>query len=216
MSVYDHQWRIVRKRVLEERGLCEIRGSKCTGVATEVDHIVPVAAGGARLDPMNLRPACKACNSGRASSEKAQNGWRRSRTRIVLVVGPPGAGKSTLVRERATDRDVVVDYDEIMAAFGPALPRGSSQRHDVVMAARNAVLTRLRRGEIDADRAWVISTNPAAETMFAHHEVIIVDPGIETVLKQAAEAGRPSSFVRIIQNWYAARSGIGTGSSREW
>lgn len=215
-TVYDHAWRQVRLEVLAERGLCEIRGPKCAGIATEVDHIIPVLAGGARLDKSNLRPACKKCNSGRASSEKASDGWRRSSTWIVLVAGPPGAGKSTLVKERAGIRDVVVDYDEITNAFGPELPHGSSVRHDVVMAARNAVLTKLRRGELQAERAWVISTNPDAERMFPHHEVIVVDPGIDTVLKQAAAAGRPPYFVRIIQDWYSRRAGNATGASREW
>lgn len=214
--VYDHQWRRVRSDVLAERGLCEIRGPKCLGIATEVDHIIPVGAGGARLDKSNLRPACKPCNSGRSSAEKAKDGWRRSSTRILLVVGPPGAGKSTLVRERARDRDVVVDYDEIAKAFGPALPRGSSQRHDVVSAARNAVLTRLRRGEIDAERAWIISTNANAERMFPYHEVIVVDPGIDTVLRQAAAAGRPPYFARLVQEWYRARERPAGGASREW
>lgn len=214
-ATYGSDWRRVRDAVLDESRVCAIRGPKCTRFATEVDHIIPVDAGGPRLDRSNLRPACRACNAGRAGSEKANNGWRRSKCRILLVVGPPGAGKSTLVRDRATVRDVIVDYDEISKAFGPELPRGSTQRHDVASIARGAVLTKLRRGEVDAEHAWIISTNPNAEGMFPHHEVVIVDPGIETVLERAAAAGRPPYFVRLIQDWYARRAG-GTGASREW
>lgn len=131
------------------------------------------------------------------------------------MVGPPGAGKSTLVQERAGDRDVVVDYDHISQAFGPALARGTTQRHDVTMAARNAVLVKIRRGEVDAHTIWIISTNPKAETMFPHHTVEVVDPGRDEVLKRAAGAGRPASFAGIVDDWYAQRRSE-SASSREW
>jgi hypothetical protein len=60
-------WKRTRKRILERDGYeCGIGGPRCTGVATEVDHIVPHALGGdASLD--NLRAACKPCNAGLGS-----------------------------------------------------------------------------------------------------------------------------------------------------
>jgi 5-methylcytosine-specific restriction endonuclease McrA len=45
---------------------CQIRGPRCTGVATQVDHVVALADGGAHLDPLNLRAACATCSRGRA------------------------------------------------------------------------------------------------------------------------------------------------------
>lgn len=61
---YDRDWRRVRLVVLARDGYrCRIRGPRCTDVATTVDHIVELARGGARLDPDNLRAACKPCNS---------------------------------------------------------------------------------------------------------------------------------------------------------
>ncbi len=60
----DPAWRRVRKLVLErDEHTCQLRGRGCTGVATTVDHIVPLAAGGARLDPANLQAACSWCNT---------------------------------------------------------------------------------------------------------------------------------------------------------
>jgi 5-methylcytosine-specific restriction endonuclease McrA len=44
---------------------CKIRGRRCTGVATEVDHIVQLIDGGAPLEESNLRAACRRCNRGR-------------------------------------------------------------------------------------------------------------------------------------------------------
>jgi 5-methylcytosine-specific restriction endonuclease McrA len=40
---------------------CQMRGPTCTGLATTVDHIVPLINGGTH-DATNLRAACQACN----------------------------------------------------------------------------------------------------------------------------------------------------------
>lgn len=59
-------WKRVRLFVLErDERRCKILGRRCTGVATEVDHIVRLIDGGAQLDPDNLRAACRTCNRGR-------------------------------------------------------------------------------------------------------------------------------------------------------
>ena len=216
---YDHQWRRVRLVVLERDGWrCRIRGPKCTGDADEVDHIVPVEAGGSRLDMANLRAACGTCNRGRAARSKHRDGWRRSSTRIVLVVGPPGAGKSTLVAERASPSDLVVDYDRLAQALGSQRSHGHELDSSVTKAARGAVLTKLRRGDVDVPKAWIISANPAAETMFPYHELEVVDPGRDEVLRRCVEAGRPGSWAALVEGWYERRASVGVpvGASREW
>ncbi len=61
-------WRRVRLVVLERDGWrCRIRGARCLGKATEVDHVVPLVHGGDALDPSNLRASCKPCNAGRSN-----------------------------------------------------------------------------------------------------------------------------------------------------
>jgi 5-methylcytosine-specific restriction endonuclease McrA len=42
--------------------LCQIRGTRCTDVATQVDHIQPLVMGGEKYDPSNCRAACQPCN----------------------------------------------------------------------------------------------------------------------------------------------------------
>ncbi len=212
----DEQWRRARKATLERDGYrCRIRGGKCTEAATEVDHIIPHEAGGARYDLSNLRAACSNCNKGRAARTKHREGWRRSGTRVVLVVGPPGAGKSTHVGEHAGPRDVVVDYDVIADALG-GHGHGTGN-HEVASAARNAVLRKIQRGELDAPKAWIVSSAADAEERFPHHEVAVVDPGLEETLARARKAGRPGKWERLIRDWYAhRRSGETVGPSRDW
>lgn len=62
---YSGPWRRVRLAVLNRDGWqCQIRGPKCTGRATEVDHMDPVSQYGANVNPARLRAACKPCNAG--------------------------------------------------------------------------------------------------------------------------------------------------------
>lgn len=56
----------LRELVFERDGyVCTIRGKKCTGVAEELDHIIPRSQGGAVLDVENCRSSCSVCNRGR-------------------------------------------------------------------------------------------------------------------------------------------------------
>ena len=59
------RWAKVRRRVLaRDRHTCQLCGSP----ATEVDHITPVAAGGAWYELSNLRAVCAPCNQARNGS----------------------------------------------------------------------------------------------------------------------------------------------------
>ena len=72
-SPYDSRWRAVRPLVLErDNHECQIKAKHCTGVATEVDHVITIREGGERLALENLRAACKACNVGRANANRAR------------------------------------------------------------------------------------------------------------------------------------------------
>ena len=70
---YGGDWPKVRLRILQrDRHRCQL----CGGRANCVDHILPIRAGGARLDPRNLRACCLACNSrlAREREERERNG----------------------------------------------------------------------------------------------------------------------------------------------
>lgn len=70
-------WRRVRRAALERDGwVCQIRGPRCTVRATEGDHIVPLAHGGAWYDLGNVRASCKPCNAGRMMREAVGSAGR--------------------------------------------------------------------------------------------------------------------------------------------
>jgi 5-methylcytosine-specific restriction protein A len=61
---YGGEWRKVRLQILKRDNFlcvaCLATGRPTT--ATDVDHIVPMARGGARLDPNNLQSLCSVCH----------------------------------------------------------------------------------------------------------------------------------------------------------
>ena len=76
-------YRQLARMVLErDAHQCQIKGPKCNRYATEVDHIIARADGGAVFDPNNLRAACRACNG--YLSAKRTNERRRYRTTVAL------------------------------------------------------------------------------------------------------------------------------------
>lgn len=74
-------WRRVRQYVLARDGhLCRVPnrdGQPCLAPATHADHITPRSAGGAFLDPDNLRAACASCNLSRGADRppKPRRAW---------------------------------------------------------------------------------------------------------------------------------------------
>jgi hypothetical protein len=213
---YSGPWQKIRKTILErDSHLCQIRGPKCTTTATAVDHIIPVSAGGPWYDPNNLRAACTPCNNWRITQTKNDQ-WRTARTLIHLITGPPGAGKTTRAHQLKNDGDLLIDYDQIAEALG-ATPHNSDHIHEATNAARNAILRKLRRGEINVGRVWLVSANPHAERILPHHTVELIDPGIDEVKRRAILANRPGRFITLIDDWYQQRGEGSQGEgSREW
>jgi len=63
---YSGKWHSLRKAILvRDKHLCQINAPGCTGRATQVDHIIPVARGGPWHQPSNLRASCSTCNLAR-------------------------------------------------------------------------------------------------------------------------------------------------------
>jgi 5-methylcytosine-specific restriction protein A len=68
---YGSRWRRLRRMILNRQPIC----ARCPAAATEVDHIMPRAAGGGD-DDANLQGLCKSCHSAKTASE--DGGFGRS------------------------------------------------------------------------------------------------------------------------------------------
>ena len=77
---YGGDWRKLRSVHLREHPLCEhCKRAGVATLATDVDHIRPIAAGGGRLDRDNLQSLCKACHSRKTLRENIIGvGWVKS------------------------------------------------------------------------------------------------------------------------------------------
>ncbi len=208
-------WSTAKEATLARDGhVCQVTPG-CKRPAVTADHIIPWRDGGAWYDLDNLRATCKECNSGRALVWGRSEGWRRSSTHIILVVGPPLGGKSTYVRENALPGDVIVDYDDIATALGSDSRDRTQGWHEVINAARNAVLDKVSAGRVDADRVWIVSTNPNATQMFPHHEVVEVNPGEDVVRGRVVGSDRTAQAVKVQDDWFVSADG-GANPSRDW
>lgn len=149
---------------------------------------------------------------------------------IVVVTGPPCAGKSTHVADRVAqggDRDVVLDLDAIAHALGyPAEHLEWGDRHparEAALVARASLLKLVRSGTLDAPRVWVIDAAGAVLASLAStrtpYRLVELDPGRDVCLERAAHAGRSRPTFDEIHRWYDGRADGATSLGRvsqEW
>lgn len=143
---------------------------------------------------------------------------------LIVITGPPAAGKSTWVRQHAKPGDITIDYDRLALA----LTVDGSDSHDhprylrhVASRARSAAIREALRyaGEVDV---YVIHSLPAVDVLarYAEHHarVVTVDPGRDVVMERIRRE-RPRSMVPVAERWYASVSHTvqqDLRSSRQW
>ena len=84
----EGKWKKTRRAVLTRDGYqCKIRYvGICIGLASEVDHLIPVSEGGTDLLP-NLRAACRPCHLAKSSDEGHTAAGHRPAARITYIPG---------------------------------------------------------------------------------------------------------------------------------
>ena len=144
---------------------------------------------------------------------------------LIVVTGPPAAGKSSWIKAHAKATDVVIDLD--LMALAMAGPGADHHAHgDVLMRvvhrARFAALNEAYQ-HLDKVDVYVIHTQPSAKALAKYKRlearIVTVDPGREIVM-QRVKAMRQPEMERVVTRWYNARRGRPPGSmpqaSRTW
>lgn len=127
---------------------------------------------------------------------------------VTVVCGPPGAGKSTYVREAMEPGDLILDMDLIYRALtdGPDKPNAILP---FAAEARDAVLARLsRRNQLR--HAWIVTSAPRRADrepyIRAGARLImrLADPR-ECKRRILADPGRASDvdWLRLVDEWWA-------------
>jgi len=140
-------------------------------LAHEVDHITPLANGGTdSLD--NLQAINSDCHKRKSLTEAARGGatmhpdWlpRQFSLPVVVLCGPPGAGKMDTANKMRTDADLVLDLDALsVELLGRELWQCSSEQRGHVIRHRNALIADYLRGRTHYTRLILIATEAKPE-----------------------------------------------------
>lgn len=172
----------------------------------DVDHIVPHNDDPAlQYDPNNLQTLCKRHHSdktfaesgGRARASLLPRFVEKPVKHLIVVCGPPGAGKTTHVLESAQVDDLVLDQDalaeEIEGAPYWSLTEAAKDR---ILRARNSRLADFCKGATTHKRCWLIATSGSFKQRRFWAElgadVVVIHPGTDECLARIdAETRRP-------------------------
>jgi len=195
------------------RTLCRMHDNQSHREKWRSDPTAPREARftGCRPDGTPLDPGHHWREPNAAVSAPHPSWLRPSLAPVHLVCGPPGAGKSTFVRERAGPADLVLDLDTIMAALSRQPLHAAWDRRPWLgpaLARRNAFLASLSRPS-RWNAAWLIVGEPEAtwrqwwRTMLGPGTTYVLPAPIEICVERIA--ADPARTAVIHEHIEAAR-----------
>lgn len=243
------RWRALRLRVFT-RDLFTCQWQDCGRIEGDTsrlvaDHREP-HKGDPRLfwDEENVQTLCKTCHDKAKQTEEravrmgggmvapasattpgkmSRPAWfRRAHVPLTVVCGPPGAGKSTYVRENAGPGDLIICFDqlavELLGGAGRIRPQADLSASQIadVLRVRNERLGDLMRAKAKAKwpAAWLIVSepNPQDRTWWAETTgasiVVLATPPDECRRRIAADAAagdqRGAKVSALVDAWWRA------------
>ena len=143
--------------------------------------------------------------------------------KIEVVYGPPCCGKTTYVRNAATDKSIIYDYDAVLRAITKKENHTTDKHpaHSFVIDFRRNFIQRLE-GTEGIDRAFIITRRPtkALKEALSRHEVdytLIDTPIAECLERLGNDETRPdkSEWEEIINKWYRENDSEKTSEESE-
>lgn len=160
------------QRILSASDICHICGQPG---ADAVDHVIPLARGGEDT-PANKKPAHHNVEP-KCNRRKADRLPSRISRRVVLICGPPGAGKTTYAHALGLE---VYDLDDPQWQGNDALFRATLTQLREQPDAKAAVI---RTGATLSARQKVASNCGATE-------VVVLDTDLRTCVARIKQRGR--------------------------
>lgn len=224
------RWRRLRWQVLRrDLFTCQMCGKVEPVTALLVaDHKEPHRGDEALFwDEDNLWCLCKTCHDGAKQREERGGrgfgfsipwGVRPSAVPVVLVCGPPAAGKTTWVKARAASDDLVIDLDVYRVRVGGKAWENDPEVLRRAYALRDADIRSL--AERSGGVAWLIAMAPTrkerqqwAEALGAHLTVVMLATPAEECVRRVARdperQGAAQIMVEAIGRWWADHAGGG-------
>lgn len=204
-------WRRLRAAILQrDKYLCQ----RCLDLgrlteAEEVDHTIPLSKGGTD-HPSNLAAICVPCHRAKTATEGGKASTHPEwlpmpKCRVVVVTGPPGAGKTTWANSQAGKGDTVIDLDECFREVCGVHGHEADRSYlDAALRLRNHKVAELTTKA--AGTAYLIVGEPTAGRvkwwmgkLGAEH--VLIDPGLDVCMRRVS--GRRAEAAL---NWYAKRN----------
>lgn len=205
------RWRKLRMMQLRRYPIC----AQCGGAANTVDHKIPIEQGGDVWDFKNLQTLCFECHQLKRAKEAhmtAKGQTYNDISQITLICGPPGAGKTSYVKERARHGDLILDLDRIFVALSglPKYDKPTNLFH-YAMTAYDSIVMALSRESESYQHSWVITSaarkkkrQQLQSLLNAKMVMLDVDPAecLRRISKDPNRSARLEFWKDIVKNWW--------------